>query len=232
MNPGPATLDFGDVGQRLELGRDQCGQRARVGPRPLGEHHRGIGGEVAVACVARRLDRDGLAVEPGRQRALGFKGVEHFAEKRVIGGINGHGRPLAQDMRALRAASFAARRALAGSCCANPLVARARIVKSAVLKETSPCSRPSSSPPVPWRRLMEQRQPRRPSPPRPPQPSRPSPPSRPAARSRICRERRSFITTSPARTGRRSRRTSRSCSPTPRRRTMSGCSPGTSERRS
>jgi hypothetical protein len=37
--------------------------------------------------IARRLDRDGLAVEPGRQRAVGFEGVEHFSEKRGIAGI-------------------------------------------------------------------------------------------------------------------------------------------------
>ena len=94
MNPGPATLTSVTSGKRLELGRDQPGKRARIGPRPLGQHHRGIGGEVAMAGIARRLDRDRLAVEPGRQRALGFKGIEHFVEKRGIGGINGHGRRL------------------------------------------------------------------------------------------------------------------------------------------
>ena len=85
--PRPRDADFDDVGQGFQLGRDQSGKRARVGPGSLGEHHRGIGREVAMGSIARRLDRDRLAIEPRRERALGFKGVEDFVEKRGISGV-------------------------------------------------------------------------------------------------------------------------------------------------
>ena len=91
---GAGDADFGDVGQCLEPGRDQRGERARVGPCPLGQHHRGVGRQVAVRRVARRFDRERLAVEPRRQRALGFKGVEHFVEKGGLIGIKRHDAPL------------------------------------------------------------------------------------------------------------------------------------------
>ena len=77
----PRHLDRGDRGKRLQLGRDQPGERARVGARRLGQHHRRIGRKVAVRGVARRLDRDRPPLEPGRQRAVGFKLVEHSVEK-------------------------------------------------------------------------------------------------------------------------------------------------------
>ena len=92
MNPGPGDLDLGHAGKRLQFRRDQPGQRARVGPGPLGQHHRRIGRKVAVRSVARRLDRHRLARQPGGQRALGFKGIEHSVEERGISGIKGHGR--------------------------------------------------------------------------------------------------------------------------------------------
>jgi hypothetical protein len=49
------------------LAGDLLRQRARVGPGRLGQHHRGIGREIAMRGIARRLDRHGLAVDDGRQ---------------------------------------------------------------------------------------------------------------------------------------------------------------------
>ena len=40
--------------------------------------------------IARRLDRDRAPLEPGRQRAFGFKLVEHPVEKRGIVGVKRH----------------------------------------------------------------------------------------------------------------------------------------------
>ena len=76
MKPGPAISAPVTSGERGEARRDQLGQRARIGAGRLGQHHRGIGGEIAMRRIARRLDRDGAARQPGRQLALGLEGVE------------------------------------------------------------------------------------------------------------------------------------------------------------
>ena len=103
MNPGPATSIPVIVGIASSFGTDQLGQRARIGARALGQHHRGIGREVAVAGVARRLDRDVLAVEAGGQRALGGQFVEDAVEQgrilRVERRAYKDGEPLAQQAR-------------------------------------------------------------------------------------------------------------------------------------
>ena len=56
---------------------DLFGQRARVGACGLGEDHGGVGGEVAMARVAGRLDRHRLAVEASGQGAIRLQRVQH-----------------------------------------------------------------------------------------------------------------------------------------------------------
>ena len=87
MKPGPGDLDRGDRRKRLELRLDRLGERARVRPRALGEHHRRVGREIAVRRIARRLDRHVPAVEAGGQHTLGNELVEHSVEERGILGV-------------------------------------------------------------------------------------------------------------------------------------------------
>ena len=61
-------LDLGDT-LRMEARSDLLRERARRHPRFLGEHHRGVGGDVAMAAVARRLADDAREIEPLRQFA-------------------------------------------------------------------------------------------------------------------------------------------------------------------
>ena len=75
------------AGSASSFGLISFGQRARVGARGLGQHHRGVGREVAVRGIARRLDRHVLAVELRRQRAVGNEIVEHSVEERGILGV-------------------------------------------------------------------------------------------------------------------------------------------------
>ena len=87
MKPGPAISTEVTAGKRFQLGRDRGRKRARVRARGLGQHHCGIARQVAVRRIARRLDRDGAAVQVGRQRAFGLKFVEHPVEERGISGV-------------------------------------------------------------------------------------------------------------------------------------------------
>ncbi len=57
--------DVGYVGIFLQLGDDDFGERARIGPQRLCQHHRGIGRDIAVACITRRLDGDAAEIELG-----------------------------------------------------------------------------------------------------------------------------------------------------------------------
>ena len=108
MKPGPATATAATLVDLAQFGRERLGQRARVGPGGLGQHHRGVGRQIAVARVARRLDRHGAAVEPGRQRAGGDQRVERGIEMRGEAGIERH------DARALSASRCAATRSTVG----------------------------------------------------------------------------------------------------------------------
>ena len=87
MKPGPGNLDGGHRGSASSFGAISLGQRARIGARRLGQHHRRIGGEIAMRRIARRLDRDVAPIESGRQRAFGHELVEHSVEKRGILGV-------------------------------------------------------------------------------------------------------------------------------------------------
>ncbi len=62
--PGDLHLHHARIAR--EIGDDQFGERARVHPRFLGQHHGGVGGEIAMRAVARRLDDDAAHIEPGR----------------------------------------------------------------------------------------------------------------------------------------------------------------------
>ena len=91
MKPGPAISALSISGSSRELRRDQLGERARVGLRRLGQHHRRVGREIAMRRIARRLDRDVAAIEPGGQIAGGFERVEVW--RRCVGeaGVEGQG---------------------------------------------------------------------------------------------------------------------------------------------
>ena len=62
----PGDLGLGHLGKLAELGRDLLGEFARLQAGVLGQHHRRIGGEIAVARLARRLDHDARQI--GRRR--------------------------------------------------------------------------------------------------------------------------------------------------------------------
>ena len=65
-----------------EQRHDALGKRARGKPRRLGQHHGGVGGEVAVAGVLRRLERDALDARLVRHDAVMLElldGSQHAA---------------------------------------------------------------------------------------------------------------------------------------------------------
>ncbi len=71
MKPGPATSALADVRQLAQLFGELLRELARLQSGVLGKHHGGIGGEIAVARLARRLDHHAARVEVGTQGALG-----------------------------------------------------------------------------------------------------------------------------------------------------------------
>ncbi len=85
--PRSGDLDGSDSRESLQLGRDHFGEGSRVRLRLPGEHHGRIGCEVAMSGVARRLDRDRLAIDSGRNFVFGLKLVEHSVEERGIAGV-------------------------------------------------------------------------------------------------------------------------------------------------
>ena len=74
----PSNPFCGLCGKRL-------GDRARRLAGGLRQHHRGVGGKVAVRRIARRFERHGLAVEPGRNRPRRLQRVERGVDRRRIG---------------------------------------------------------------------------------------------------------------------------------------------------
>jgi hypothetical protein len=73
--PRPRDFGLGDLGKLGKLGRDLLREVARFQSRVLGKRHRRVGGQIAVARLARRLDND--AREIGRRRkdaSLGQRG--------------------------------------------------------------------------------------------------------------------------------------------------------------
>ena len=60
---GSRDRDIGDVRILLEPGDDLSAKRARIGAERLGQHHGGIGRDIAMAGVTRRLDGDAAEIE-------------------------------------------------------------------------------------------------------------------------------------------------------------------------
>ena len=88
----PGDLGAGHALDRDQLREDRLGERARIGAGALGQHHRRVGGEIAMRGIARRLDRDGAALDAGRQRAFRLEGVEQGVEMRGEAGVEGQWR--------------------------------------------------------------------------------------------------------------------------------------------
>jgi hypothetical protein len=82
--PRASDLDRCNAVDLGELCRQCFSQRSRVCPRRFRQHHRGIGRKVAVRGIARRLDRNVAAVNPGGQRAACNKGVQRMIDMRCI----------------------------------------------------------------------------------------------------------------------------------------------------
>ena len=72
---GDGTVDH--VGVGFQAGQQRLGDVARLLARGLGQHHGGVGGDVAVRRIARRLGGDGGKIELFRQ----FAGRLHGAER-------------------------------------------------------------------------------------------------------------------------------------------------------
>jgi hypothetical protein len=82
--------NFGAFHQRI--GSPASRQSVRPGradwwPCALGQHHRGIGGQIAMRRIARRLDRDIAARASGGQVALGLQGSQYGIDPGRIGGV-------------------------------------------------------------------------------------------------------------------------------------------------
>ena len=65
MKPGPATSALATSSSAASLGTIASASARGLVPARLGQHHRRIGREIAMRGIARRLDRDRAAVEPG-----------------------------------------------------------------------------------------------------------------------------------------------------------------------
>ena len=71
--PGPATSILSMSASALELVGELVGDVARLHLRRLGEHERGVAGEVAVRGIARGQHLDIGEVEPLGKRAIGLQ---------------------------------------------------------------------------------------------------------------------------------------------------------------
>ena len=92
MKPGPATSTLATRSSARSLSGDRFGKLARLAAGILGEHHGGIGRDVAMRRIARRLDRHARLIDAGRQHAGGNQrvvraadAIEHFGENVVCG---------------------------------------------------------------------------------------------------------------------------------------------------
>ena len=68
--PGPGHFGRGDIRVGPQRFGDLLGQRSRVLAGRLGQHHRGIGREIAMRGVARRLDADPRQIRTQRRPCL------------------------------------------------------------------------------------------------------------------------------------------------------------------
>ena len=67
---GPGDLDLVDMRVGGEQRHDALGERARRLAGRLGEHHGGIGGEVAMGGILGRLERDAVDARVVRHHAV------------------------------------------------------------------------------------------------------------------------------------------------------------------
>ncbi len=82
MKPGPATSTRRDLRPLAKLGGDPLGEIARLEAGILGERHRRIGREVAVAGLARRLDDDPRQVRRRGKNTFRRNGFDRRADMR------------------------------------------------------------------------------------------------------------------------------------------------------
>ena len=68
----PCDINGRHILYRAQFCSQRLGQRARVHARRLRQHHGGIGRQIAMAGIARRLDRQIAAVHTRLQHALFF----------------------------------------------------------------------------------------------------------------------------------------------------------------
>ena len=73
---------------------------ARLHPRGLGQHHRGVGGDFAVARVAAGLGAHPRDVETGGQRALRGEGGDRIGDAALEFGKQIHGLTFGSNKRA------------------------------------------------------------------------------------------------------------------------------------
>ena len=83
----PRDLGARHLGQPREVLREAGGDQARVRLRRLREDQRGVGREIAVRRVARRLDRHCARVEPGGQVAVAHQPRKGIGDVRSEAGI-------------------------------------------------------------------------------------------------------------------------------------------------
>ena len=69
MNPGPAISTLTTRGSSLRSADDQFGERARIHARFLGQHHGGVGGEIAMRGSRGGSTTTRLASSPARDLA-------------------------------------------------------------------------------------------------------------------------------------------------------------------
>ena len=88
---GTGNIGRDDIGIVEKMRHHPLGQSARVGAGGLGQHHRGVGREVAVRGIAGRLDGYAGAGRLRRQRALQLERVEHGGDLGGEGCVKGFG---------------------------------------------------------------------------------------------------------------------------------------------
>jgi len=72
----PGNLCRQHAGNLAQFTHQRIGQGARIGPGRLGQDHGSVGRQVTVRGVARRLNRDRGAVQPGGQGSCRFQRIQ------------------------------------------------------------------------------------------------------------------------------------------------------------
>ena len=86
----PRHLDLVDVGIGFELVAELVGDVARLHPGRLGQHQRGVAGEIAVRGIARRRHLDVGEVEPAGKRAIGLQRLQRGEDAAVHERVDVH----------------------------------------------------------------------------------------------------------------------------------------------